>query len=112
LAGVYYDHGVYLNAVGYIEYDIPNTANRLVGLVGIDDVVKLNTASNHKASASCTISIDGVIVWQSEIFRVGEYFEFDIIIPDGAKKVRFDIGDAGDGIECDNVSIADAGWQN
>ncbi|MCI8359866.1 MAG: hypothetical protein HFE86_00835 [Clostridiales bacterium] len=108
--GIKYDRGVGVNANGYFEYNVPAGATYLVGTVGIDDAVKENVNDGHKASGNCVISFDGKEAWSSVVFRPDEHITFKVAVPAGAKTVRIDLLDGGDGITCDNISIGSAGW--
>lgn len=108
--GTKFEKGLSTNAVGYFVYNIPNNAERFVGVVGIDDSVYFNTVDSHKASAVCQIYFDNQLAYTSPKFGRGEYYQIDLEIPEGAKQIKIYFGDAGDGITCDNVSIGDAGF--
>lgn len=108
--GTKFEHGISTNAIGYFIYDIPDGAERFIGVVGIDDSTYANTAEGHKASMICSISVDGKVLYTSAVLGQGKYENVDIEIPDGAKEIRIDFSDAGDGITCDNASLANAGF--
>lgn len=108
--GVKYERGVGVNANGYFEYSVPQNAKFIVGTVGIDDVAKENANDGHKASGNCIISFDGQTAWSSVVFVPDEHITFKVAVPEGAKTVKIQLLDGGDGITCDNISIGNAGW--
>ena len=110
IAGTTYDRGLGTNANGYFVYNVPQNAKRLVGVVGIDDVVKENVNDGNKASGNCIIYIDGKEVWSSVVFLPDEYIYFDVAVPAGSKQVKIALLDGGDGITCDNISVGNVGW--
>lgn len=110
LGGQQYDRGISTNANGYFIYNIPENAKRFVGVVGIDDVAKLNTNDGHRASGHLIIYFDDVEYLRTPVFRIDDTYAIDIPIPEGAKQIKIYMGDAGDGITCDNVSMGNPGW--
>lgn len=105
-----FNYGISTNAIGYFVYDIPANAKEFVGVVGIDDSTFSNTVDGAKASIICTIYIDNKLVYTSPTLRQSEYDNLRIAIPEGAKEIKIHFGDAGDGITCDNVSLANGGF--
>lgn len=105
-----YAHGFGMNATGYLVYDIPEGATQFVGAVGIDDCVYKNITNAAQASSTLTVSFDGTEALSTPVFRMGEYFKIAVDVPEGAKQIRLYIGDGGNGITCDNVSMGNAGW--
>ncbi|HHW45967.1 MAG TPA: hypothetical protein GXX17_03530 [Clostridiales bacterium] len=110
LGGKQYERGISTNAVGYFVYNIPEGAKRFVGVVGIDDVAKLNANDGHKASGNLIIYFDNVEYLRTPVFRLNEFYVIDIPVPEGAKQIKLYMGDAGDGITCDNISMGNPGW--
>ncbi len=108
--GTKFSHGISMNASGYLVYDIPENATRFVGVVGIDDSVYNNSIDGHKASIICKITVDGKVLYTTAKLGRGQYDVLDITLPEGAKSIRIDFGDAGDGITCDNVAFVEPGF--
>lgn len=109
-SGTWFDRGISSNANSTYQYAVPSGVKRFVGVVGIDDCVWANTNSSHEAAARLIISFDGVEAYRSEVFRRGEYYFVDIAVPAGASVMTIRFDDAGNGITCDNVSLAAPGW--
>ena len=110
--GTKFSHGISMNANGYALYTIPENVKEFVGVVGIDDSAYNNKGDGYKASITCTIKIDGVAVYTTAKLGQGQYEQIQVTIPEGAKELRIEFGDAGDGITCDNVALVDAGYIN
>lgn len=109
-SGTKFERGISSNANSTYRYAVPEGVKRFVAVAGIDDCVWANATDRSKASARIIISFDGVEVYRSEIFRMGEYVIIDIEIPEGATTMTIQFNDAGDGITCDNVSLGAPGW--
>lgn len=105
-----YEHGFGMNATGYLVYNIPEGATQFVGVVGIDDRVYDNITSAAQASSTLTVSFDDAEVLTTPVFRMGEVYNVVADIPEGAQQIKLYIGDGGNGITCDNVSMGNAGW--
>ena len=108
--GTKFAHGISTNAIGYFVYAIPENATRFVGVAGIDDSAFNNTGEGHKASIECVIYIDDVQVYKTAKLGQGGYEQIDVTIPEGASQIKIYFTDAGDGITCDNASLADGGF--
>ncbi len=108
--GTRFTHGVSTNAIGYFVYDIPENAKEFVGVVGIDDSTFQNAADGHKASIICTITVDDKVLYTSPKLGQSQYDNIRITLPEGASRIKIHFGDAGDGITCDNATLANAGF--
>lgn len=108
--GTKYEHGFGLNANGHLLYNIPEGATQFVGVIGIDDKVYENVSDGVQASSTLTIEFDDTAVLTTPIFRMGEYYNIVVDVPEGASRIKLVIGDGGNGITCDNVSMGNAGW--
>lgn len=108
--GTQFDRGISANSTSTFRYDVPTGYTRFVGVVGIDDCVFNNATDRTKASATLKLAFDGKVVYESTVFRMGEYVYFDVEIPEGASVMTITFTDGGDGATCDNVSLAMPGW--
>lgn len=108
--GTRFTHGISTNAIGYFVYDIPENAKEFVGVVGIDDSTFQNAAEGHKASIICTITVDGKVLYTSPKLGQSQYDNIRISLPEGASRIKIHFGDAGDGITCDNATLANGGF--
>jgi len=108
--GTKFSHGISMNATGYLVYNIPENAKKFVGVVGIDDSAYNNAGDGYKASITCKITVDGQVLHTTAKLGQGQYEILDITLPEDAKSIRIDFGDAGDGITCDNVALCEAGF--
>ena len=109
-SGTKFEHGISANANAYFVYNIPENATGFVGVAGIDDFTYENTAEGYKASTIVKIYIDGVLKYTTKRLGQGQYEQIGVEIPAGAKVLKIEFGDAGDGITCDNVDLCDAGF--
>ena len=109
--GTKFDRGISANATSTFKYAVPEGYTRFVGVVGIDDCVFKNTTDRDKASSTLKIAFDNNVVYESTVFRMGEYVYFDVAIPAGATTMTLTFTDGGqNGATCDNVSLAAPGW--
>lgn len=108
--GTKFSHGISMNAEGYLVYNIPENAKSFVGVVGIDDSVYNNAGDGHKASIVCKIIVDGNTLYTTEKLGQGQYDQINVTLPEGAKSIRIEFDDAGDGITCDNVAFVEPGF--
>lgn len=108
--GTKFQHGISMNAKGYAVYTIPENAKEFVAVVGIDDSAYNNAGDGHKASITCTITVDGQVLYTTAKLGQGQYEHIRVTIPESATELRIDFGDAGDGITCDNVAFCEAGY--
>ncbi|MBQ8289121.1 MAG: glycoside hydrolase family 97 catalytic domain-containing protein [Clostridia bacterium] len=108
--GTKFDRGISSNAISTYTYAVPSGYTRFVGVVGIDDCVYNNAAACGEAASTLSLAFDGNVVYTSQVFRMGEYVYFDVAIPAGAKTLTITFGDGGNGVTCDNVSLAAPGW--
>ena len=109
--GTKFDRGISANSTSTFKYNVPEGYTRFVGVVGIDDCVFKNTTDSDKASSTLKIAFDNKVVYESKVFRRGEYVYFDVEIPAGATTMTLTFTDGGqNGATCDNVSLAAPGW--
>ena len=108
--GTQFDRGISSNANATYVYAVPEGYTRFVAVAGIDDCVYNNANDRAKASAKIIIAFDGVTAYTSQVFRMGEYVLIDVAVPENASQITITFNDAGDGITCDNVSLAAPGW--
>lgn len=108
--GTKFDRGISANAISTFRYTVPDGYTRFVGVVGIDDCVYNNATACGEAQSTLSLAFDGEVVYTSAVFRKGEYVYFDATIPQGAQTLTITFGDGGNGVTCDNVSLAAPGW--
>ncbi len=114
LRGVDYHQGITLHAPGWIEFRIPTGASRFVALAGADDAPKGRFNAQflgQRPSMVFHVMIDGKRVADSPVMRLGQVpWPFDIPIPRGAKTLRLEVTDAGDGSRLDYGDFVQAGF--
>lgn len=109
-SGTKFTHGISANAKAEFVYNIPENAKEFVGVAGIDDSTYDNKGDGYKASTIVKIYIDGTLKYTTAKLGQSQYEQIRVEIPAGARQVKIEFGDAGDGITCDNVDLCDAGF--
>ena len=94
VGGVTYENGIGTHAAGFIGLQLDGRANRISGLVGVDDEV-------GSGSGSVIFRIvngdDGRVLWQSRLLKSGMAAEpFDVTLA-GVNKLELVTADGGDG---------------
>jgi hypothetical protein len=107
VAGKEHSKGLGAHAVSEVLYDIEPRFGRFVAVVGVDDEMK-NYAD--MASVTFSVAVDGKVLAESPILRVGDAWHFDVELPPGGRRLRLLAGDAGDGINADHADWASAGF--
>lgn len=83
IAGKRYEKGFGTHATSMIPLDVPETAQRFTGAVGIDDAAN---ASNGDG-AECRILSGSDVLWESGKLKQGEAKSFSVRIPAGTRKL-------------------------
>ena len=109
-SGTKFSHGISANAKATFTFNIPENATEFVGVAGIDDSTYDNTGDGYKASTVVKVYVDGVLKYTTAKLGQSEFEQIRVEIPAGAKVLKIEFGDAGDGITCDNVDICDGGF--
>lgn len=105
IAGKQYAHGLYCHAVSNLVVRLPGPATSLHAVVGVD--------TNEQTSGGRGSVVFSVKVKNTEKFKSGVMREGMEGIPvsvdlDGASEFVLEVGDAGDGISCDQSDWANA----
>jgi hypothetical protein len=105
IAGERYEKGMGVHAVSELVYELKPQFARFVSYVGVDD------EKGGAGSVTFEVHVDGKKVWQSGKMTGGDIAkEVNVKLPEGAKKLRLVVGDAGDGIGSDHADWAEAGF--
>jgi hypothetical protein len=114
IGGVYFERGIGTHAQATIVYDLTGGSwIKFEGYVGMADE-KDPAECGHGGSSQFIFYVDGKEVFKSDVLRGTEggknvppvKVEFDI--PKGAKELKIEILDGGDGKGCDHSVIGDA----
>ena len=105
LAGKPYTHGLFCHAVSKVAVRLPGPARTFTAVVGVDSNEQ---TSGGRGSVVFSVSFEGKQAFQSQVLHEG-MAEVPVRVDlNGAMTFTLDIGDAGDGISCDQSDWADA----
>jgi hypothetical protein len=123
--GVRYERGFGTHSAATFEYDLTGgNYVRFEAVAGMDDEKDHNDLAARDFAGQCgnggtakfTFSVDGKVLAETGVLRgvveggganaSGEKIAFDI--PAGAKMLKIEVTDGGDGAGCDHADIADA----
>jgi len=107
VAGKARSRGMGAHSISELAYDLEPRFARFVAVVGVDDEMKDHA---HMASVTFSVSVDGKVLGESPVLRVGEEWRFDVAIPAGSRRIVLVAGDARDGINADHADWVDAGF--
>ena len=105
IAGQQYYRGLYCHAVSKIVVRLPSPGKTFTAVVGIDSNEQTQPG---RGSVTFSVSVDGKELFCSDVMRegmAGVLVEVDL---DGAMEFTLEVGDAGDGISCDQADWAEA----
>ena len=105
LAGKPYTHGLYCHAPSRIEVRLPGPARRFTAVVGVDSNEQ---TSGGRGSVVFAVAAGGREAFRSPVLREGAAGVPVGVELAGASAFTLEIGDAGDGISCDQSDWADA----
>ncbi|RXZ83162.1 hypothetical protein EBB07_07500 [Paenibacillaceae bacterium] len=91
-AGKTYARGLGTHANSEIVYTIPDGAKRFVAVAGADDEIE---EEGGYASMLFSIYVDEKLVASSPLIGKGMQWNFDVALPEGARKLRLSLDDAG-----------------
>ncbi len=101
LAGTLYTRGLYCHAVSHVVVRLPGPARRFDAVVGIDKEA-------NGGSVVFSLEADGKRLWQSDVLHCNQPgVPVSVDLP-ASTELSLRVGDAGDGIACDQSDWADA----
>ena len=100
-----YTRGLYCHAVSSVVVKLPEPGKTFSAIAGIDSNEQ---TSGGRGSVIFSVVVGGKQVWRSDVRREGMPGVPVQIDLGGAKEFTLQIGDAGDGIACDQSDWADA----
>ena len=103
IGGRLFDRGIGTHARSVWTVDLNGPATRFSAWVGMDDE-KMGCGS-----AVFRVRADGRLLFDSGVMRPGDAAKRVDVDVKGAKRLRLDVGDAGDGSDCDHADWAEAG---
>jgi len=100
-----YTRGLYCHAVSNVVVTLPEPGKRFEAVAGVDS--NENT-SGGRGSVVFSVSVGGKKAWESGVMREGMPGVAVSVDLGGTRTFALEIGDAGDGISCDQSDWADA----
>ena len=101
LAGTLYTRGLYCHAVSHVLVRLPGPAQRFDAVVGIDKEA-------NGGSVVFSVEASGQRLWQSDVLHCNQPGVPVSVDLNGAAELSLRVGDAGDGIACDQSDWANA----
>ena len=111
--GKQYDKGMGMRAPGNFLCEIKPEYERFVALAGIDENLldrSKGALVAYEPSVRFHVFIDGELVSESPILRIGRPWHFDVKIPKGARIINLVATDAGSRSMIDLANWVDAGF--
>jgi alpha-galactosidase len=105
LAGKKYTRGLFCHAVSKVAVRLPGPARTFTAVAGVDSNEQ---TSGGRGSVVFAVSVDGQQAFKSQVLREGMAGVPVSVALNGATAFVLEIGDAGDGISCDQSDWADA----
>ncbi len=106
LHGQVFEKGLGGSASSEILYDLQPEWKRFVATVGVDD--EMNDWDLQ--SIQFSVWVDGEKLAESPILRRGDLWRFNVVLPEGGKRLRLFAWDTGDSINCDHADWGGAGF--
>ncbi len=105
IAGKQYARGLYCHAVSKVIVRLPGPAKSFSAVVGVDSNEQ---TSGGRGSVVFSVRVDGAEKYNSGVMREGMPGAPVSVDLGGASEFALEVGDAGDGIACDQSDWADA----
>jgi alpha-galactosidase len=105
IAGQQYTHGLFCHAVSRVVVRLPGPAKSFTAVAGVDSNEQ---TSGGRGSVVFSVSVDGKLAFKSRVLREGMAGVPVKVDLGGAAAFTLEVGDAGDGISCDQSDWADA----
>jgi alpha-galactosidase len=102
IGGRAFDRGIGTHAKSVWTVDLNGPATRVTAWVGIDD------EKQGCGSAAFRVKTDGRLLFDSGVMRPGEAAKRVDVDVKGARRLRLEVTDGGDGIDCDHADWAEA----
>jgi len=105
IAGKQYRRGLYCHAVSKVVVHLPSPGKRFTAVVGVDSNEQ---TSGGRGSVVFSVHAGGKRLYRSQVMREGMAGEDVRVELGGARSLTLEVGNAGDGISCDQSDWADA----
>jgi alpha-galactosidase len=105
IAGRAYPRGLYCHAVSRVRVRLSQPGRKLEAVVGVDSN---DQTSGSRGSVVFAVRIGEAEAWQSGVMREGMPGKRLSVDLGGVEEFWLEVGDAGDGITCDQADWADA----
>ena len=100
-----YSRGLYCHAVSRVMVRLPRPGKTFLAVVGVDSNPQ---TYGGRGSVVFSVSVRGKQMFRSEVMREGAASVPVHVELSGASELLLEVGDAGDGISCDQADWADA----
>jgi hypothetical protein len=119
MMGTKFEKGLGVHAVSDLVYEVKPGYKRFVAYVGVDDCMRsykqpsvvFQVYGDVRDGTGAAEAIAGeTLLFQSDVLRPEMAVGVDVAIPEGIKRLRLHVGDAGNGIECDHADWCNAGF--
>lgn len=100
-----YAHGLYCHAVSKVAVRLPGAGKTFTAVAGVDSN---DQTSGARGSVVFSVALGGKEAFRSGVMREGMAGEAVRVELGGVTEFMLDVGDAGDGIACDQADWADA----
>jgi hypothetical protein len=109
-----YSRGIALHAPASVVYEIKPEYQRFVSLAGIDDMILgRNNGETLAAFPSVVfkVYVDDKLAAESPVMRISQPpWHFDVPLPEGSKRLKLEVTDAGDGPRLDQALWPESGF--
>jgi alpha-galactosidase len=105
IAGNQYNRGLYCHAASNVVVQLPSPGKAFTAVVGVDTN---DQTRGGRGSVVFSVTVGDKQLYRSKVMREGMAGEAVAVDLGGATRFALEVGDAGDGISCDQSDWADA----
>jgi hypothetical protein len=109
-----YSRGIAMHAPSSVVYEIKPQYQRFVALAGIDDMILSRNLGETLAaypSVVFKVYVDDKLAAESPVMRISQpAWNFDVPLPEGSKRLKLEVTDAGDGSRLDQALWPESGF--
>jgi NPCBM/NEW2 domain-containing protein/chitobiase/beta-hexosaminidase-like protein len=109
-----YLRGIAMHAPANVVYEIKPQYQRFVALAGVDDMILSRNLGETLAaypSVVFKIYVDDKLIVESPVMRISQPpWNFDVPLPEGSKRLKLEVTDAGDGSRLDQALWPESGF--
>jgi NPCBM/NEW2 domain/Fn3 associated len=109
-----YLRGIAMHAPSSVAYEIKPEYQRFVALAGVDDMILSRNLGETLAaypSVVFKVYVDDKLAAESPVMRISQPpWHFDVPLPEGSKRLKLEVTDAGDGSRLDQALWPESGF--